>query len=131
FAHLLDKPALFTILRGQRPMRYVHGLISAFSQGDTGNCRTRYQAVIEPKLARAGLRSNWRIFQQQSVPQILETLFKAQRITDFELGHSFPHAPREFCVQAGETDLAFITRLAAEEGFIYRFVHSAKGHRLL
>ncbi|MCE0916238.1 type VI secretion system tip protein TssI/VgrG, partial [Pseudomonas sp. NMI760_13] len=131
FGHLLDKPALFTILRGQRPMRYVHGLISAFSQGDTGNCRTRYQAVIEPKLARAGLRSNWRIFQQQSVPQILETLFKAQRITDFELGHSFPHAPREFCVQAGETDLAFITRLAAEEGFIYRFVHSAKGHRLL
>jgi len=131
FAHLLDKPALFTILRGQRPMRYVHGLISTFSQGDTGNCRTRYQAVIEPKLARAGLRSNWRIFQQQSVPQILETLFKAQRITDFELGHSFPHAPREFCVQAGETDLAFITRLAAEEGFIYRFVHSAKCHRLL
>ena len=131
FAHLLDKPALFTILRGQRPMRHVHGLISAFSQGDTGNYRTRYQAVIEPKLARAGLRSNWRIFQQQSVPQILETLFKAQRITDFELGHSFPHAPREFCVQAGETDLAFITRLAAEEGFIYRFVHSAKGHRLL
>ncbi|MBV4507841.1 type VI secretion system tip protein VgrG [Pseudomonas sp. BW13M1] len=131
FGHLLDKPALFTILRGQRPMRHVHGLISAFSQGDTGNCRTRYQAVIEPKLARAGLRSNWRIFQQQSVPQILETLFKAQRITDFELGHSFPHAPREFCVQAGETDLAFITRLAAEEGFIYRFVHSAKGHRLL
>ncbi|MDH1632481.1 type VI secretion system Vgr family protein [Pseudomonas mosselii] len=131
FAHLLDKPALFTILRGQRPMRYVHGLISAFSQGDTGNCRTRYQAVVEPKLARAGLRSNWRIFQQQSVPQILETLFKAQRIIDFELGHSFPHAPREFCVQAGETDLAFITRLAAEEGFIYRFVHSAKGHRLL
>ncbi|WP_099431115.1 type VI secretion system Vgr family protein [Pseudomonas mosselii] len=131
FAHLLDKPALFTILRGQRPMRHVHGLISAFSQGDTGSCRTRYQAVIEPKLARAGLRSNWRIFQQQSVPQILETLFKAQRITDFELGHSFPHAPREFCVQAGETDLAFITRLAAEEGFIYRFVHSAKGHRLL
>ncbi|MBI6896039.1 type VI secretion system tip protein VgrG [Pseudomonas putida] len=131
FAHLLDKPALFTILRGQRPMRYVHGLISAFSQGDTGFCRTRYQAVVEPKLARAGLRSNWRIFQQQSVPQILETLFKAQRITDFELGHSFPHAPREFCVQAGETDLAFITRLAAEEGFIYRFVHSAKGHRLL
>lgn len=131
FAHLLDKPALFTILRGQRPMRHVHGLISAFSQGDTGNCRTRYQAVVEPKLARAGLRSNWRIFQQQSVPQILETLFKAQRITDFELGHSFSHAPREFCVQAGETDLAFITRLAAEEGFIYRFVHSAKGHRLL
>ena len=131
FAHLLDKPALFTILRGQRPVRYVHGLVSAFTQGDSSFCRTRYQAVIEPKLARAALRSNWRIFQHQSVPQILETLFKAQRITDFELGSSFPHQPREFCVQAGETDLAFLSRLAAEEGFVYRFAHSAKGHRLL
>ena len=131
FAHLLDKPALFTILRGQHPVRYVHGLVSAFTQGDSSFCRTRYQAVIEPKLARAALRSNWRIFQHQSVPQILETLFKAQRITDFELGSSFPHQPREFCVQAGETDLAFLSRLAAEEGFVYRFAHSAKGHRLL
>ncbi|MNO78951.1 Phage-related baseplate assembly protein [compost metagenome] len=34
-------------------------------------------------------------------------------------------------MQAGETDLDFIARLAAEEGFVYRFEHTPKLHRLL
>lgn len=34
FGHLLDKPVLFTIWDGERPVRYVHGLVSRFSQGE-------------------------------------------------------------------------------------------------
>ena len=81
FGQLLDKPVLFTIWRGERPLRYVHGLVSTFSQGETGLHRTRYRALVEPVLARAGLRSNWRIFQQKTVPQILEIMLKRQGIT--------------------------------------------------
>lgn len=66
FGQLLDKPALFTISRANYPLRHVHGLISAFSQADSGPHRTRYSAVVEPQLARAGVRSNWRIFQHKS-----------------------------------------------------------------
>ncbi|MGH8464174.1 MAG: type VI secretion system Vgr family protein, partial [Pseudomonas sp.] len=131
FAQLLDQPVLFTVWRGERPLRYVHGLVSSFSQGETGFHRTRYKALIEPQLARARLRSNWRIFQQKTVPQILELMLKRQGITQYEIGSVFDHQVREFCVQAGETDLAFFTRLAAEEGFVYRFEHSAKQHKLL
>ena len=36
FGHLLDKPVLFTIWQGKRPVRYVHGLVSSFSQGESG-----------------------------------------------------------------------------------------------
>ena len=131
FGQLLDKPVLFTIWRGERPLRYVHGLVSSFSQGETGFYRTRYRALVEPVLARAGLRSNWRIFQQKTVPQILELMLKRQGITQYELRASMDHQVREFCVQAGETDLAFIARLAAEEGFVYRFAHSEKLHKLI
>ncbi|MCH7301398.1 type VI secretion system tip protein VgrG [Pseudomonas capeferrum] len=131
FGQLLDKPVLFTIWRGKRALRYVHGLVSTFSQGDTGFCRTRYRALVEPMLARAGLRSNWRIFQQKTVPQILEIMLKRQGILHFQLNSSGEHQVREFCVQAGETDLAFIARLAAEEGFVYRFEHTPKQHMLL
>ncbi|MBC3479652.1 type VI secretion system tip protein TssI/VgrG [Pseudomonas sp. SWRI77] len=131
FGQLLDKPVLFTIWRGERALRYVHGLVSTFSQGDTGFCRTRYRALVEPMLARAGLRSNWRIFQQKTVPQILEIMLKRQGILHFQLNSSGEHQVREFCVQAGETDLAFIARLAAEEGFVYRFEHTPKQHMLL
>ncbi|MGS7251169.1 type VI secretion system Vgr family protein [Pseudomonas anuradhapurensis] len=131
FGALLDKPALFTLWRGQRPLRYVHGLVSSFSQGDTGFSRTRYRALVEPVLARAGLRSNWRIFQQQSVPQILELMLQRQGISRFEIKSFGAHQAREFCVQAGETDLDFIARLAAEEGFVYRFEHTPEHHLLV
>ena len=131
FGQLLDKPVLFTIWHGERPLRYVHGLVSTFSQGETGFHRTRYRALVEPVLARAGLRSNWRIFQQKTVPQILEIMLKRQGITGYELRSIDKHEVREFCVQAGETDLDFIARLAAEEGFVYRFEHTPKLHKLL
>lgn len=131
FGAVLDRPALFTIWRGEQPVRRVHGLISLFNQGDTGFRRTRYRAVVEPTLARAGLRSNWRIFQQQSVPQIIDAVLKAQSLTDREQLVGAAHEPREYCVQVGETDLAFLARLAAEEGLLYNFVHRADGHRLI
>ncbi|MNG85625.1 Phage-related baseplate assembly protein [compost metagenome] len=131
FGQLLDKPVLFTIWRGERPLRYVHGLVSSFSQGETGFYRTRYRALVEPVLARAGLRSNWRIFQQKTVPQILELMLKRQGIGRFEIKSMGEHQVREFCVQAGETDLDFIARLAGEEGFVYRFEHTPKQHLLV
>ncbi|MNM48423.1 hypothetical protein D3C81_594060 [compost metagenome] len=131
FGQLLDKPVLFTIWRGERPLRYVHGLVSTFSQGETGFYRTRYRALVEPVLARAGLRSNWRIFQHKTVPQILELMLQRQGINRFEINSIGEHQVREFCVQAGETDLDFIARLAAEEGFVYRFEHTPKHHLLV
>ncbi|GLO29288.1 hypothetical protein PPUN12996_13440 [Pseudomonas putida] len=131
FGQLLDQPVLFTIWRGERPLRYVHGLVSSFSQGETGFYRTRYRALVEPVLARAGLRSNWRIFQQKTVPQILELMLRRQGIARFKINSMGEHQVREFCVQAGETDLDFIARLAGEEGFVYRFEHTPKHHQLV
>ncbi|MHC5127606.1 type VI secretion system Vgr family protein [Pseudomonas inefficax] len=131
FGQLLDKPVLFTIWQHERPLRYVHGVTSSFSQGETGFYRTRYHALVEPLLARGGLRSNWRIFQQKTVPQILEIMLKRQCILHFELHIFGEHQVREFCVQAGETDLDFIARLAGEEGFVYRFEHTPKHHLLV
>ncbi|WAP65867.1 type VI secretion system tip protein TssI/VgrG [Pseudomonas fortuita] len=131
FGHLLDKPVLFTICDGERPVRYVHGLVSSFSQGESGFHRTYYHALVEPQLARARLRSNWRIFQHKTAPQILELMLKRQGITQYQFGTGFNYHPREFCVQAGETDLDFFARIAAEEGLVYRFEHTEKHHKLI
>ena len=79
--------------------RYTPDLVS---QGDTGFRRTRYSAVVELALARTWLCSNWRIFQQQSVPQILDTVLKAHGLNDFEQRLSYDHQPRKYSVQTGE-----------------------------
>ncbi|MCF5799845.1 type VI secretion system tip protein VgrG [Pseudomonas sp. PA-1-5A] len=131
FNNVLDLAGLFTIWRGEMPVRYVHGLVSLFTQGDTGFRRTRYTAVIEPTLARFDLRSNWRIFQGQTVPDIITNVLAEQKLTDIRSEICFDHQRREYCVQAGETDLDFIARLAAEEGLLYTFEHRADGHTLV
>jgi type VI secretion system secreted protein VgrG len=131
FNRVLDLAALFTIWRNDTPVRYVHGLVSLFQQGNTGFRRTRYTAVVEPTLKRFDLRSNWRIFQSQTVPDIITSVLTEQKLTDIRSEICFEHQPREYCVQAGETDLDFIARLAAEEGLLYAFEHRADGHTLV
>ena len=131
FNRVLDLAGLFTLWRGETPVRYVHGLVSLFQQGDTGFRRTRYTAVVEPTLKRFDLRSNWRIFQGQTVPDIITSVLAEQKLADIRSEICFDHQPREYCVQAGETDLDFIARLAAEEGLLYTFEHRADGHTLV
>ncbi|MDD1151682.1 type VI secretion system tip protein VgrG [Pseudomonas sp. TNT2022 ID357] len=132
FAKVLDQTALLTIWQGTQPVRYVHGLVSEFSQGTTGFRRTRYRAAVEPQLARTALCSDWRVFQQKSVPEIIQFILKTHGITDYDkVITQSHHVPREYCVQADETDLTFLDRLAAEEGFFYAFSHSPQGHRLI
>ncbi|MCY1358039.1 type VI secretion system Vgr family protein [compost metagenome] len=66
-------------------MRFVHGTVSAFVQGNTGFRRTRYRATMEPRLARLQLASDWRIFQTLSVPDIAQAVLKKHSITlDYE-----------------------------------------------
>ncbi|WP_025809788.1 type VI secretion system tip protein TssI/VgrG, partial [Pseudomonas chlororaphis] len=132
FGQVLDRPALLTLWQNGQPVRYVHGAVSAFVQGDTGFRRTRYRATVEPRLARLQLASDWRIFQTLSVPDIAKDVLKKHSITlDYEQKLTNAHAPREYCVQAGDTDYHFVERILREEGFFYGFQHSAEGHRLV
>ncbi|MBD1555263.1 type VI secretion system tip protein TssI/VgrG, partial [Pseudomonas typographi] len=80
-------------------------------------------------------RSNQRIFQQRSVPQIVAQVLSEHGILAtthhrFQLGPT-AYPQREYCVQYGETDLHFVQRLCAEEGIHYHFQHSPKGHLLV
>ncbi|HCL2759516.1 TPA: type VI secretion system tip protein VgrG [Pseudomonas aeruginosa 449A] len=132
FGQVLDRPALLTIWQGGQPVRYVHGSATSFQQGNTGFRRTRYRAIVEPRLARLRLASDWRIFQTLAVPDIAKVLLKKHAITlDYEQKVTNAHAPREYCVQAGDTDYHFVERIMREEGFFYGFLHNAEGHRLI
>lgn len=131
FAQVLDQPALLTLWQGDKAVRYVHGMISSFTQGKTGFQRTRYRVVIEPQLARLGLSSDWRIFQRKGVPEILKSVLREHGILDYEQKIFAEHQPREYCAQAGDTNLYFFDRLANEESLYYFFKHEAVAHTLI
>ncbi|HHQ6580586.1 TPA: type VI secretion system tip protein VgrG [Serratia fonticola] len=121
FAAVLDEDATLEIKREGVLQRSITGMVASFEQGDTGLHQTRYSMVIRPALWRTTLRRNSRIFQQQSIENIITTLLKENGITDFAFGLRNPHPAREFCVQYQESDFDFIQRLAAEEGMFYYF----------
>ncbi|WP_095156257.1 type VI secretion system Vgr family protein [Pseudomonas sp. Irchel 3E13] len=132
FGQVLDRPALLTLWQSGQPVRYVHGSVSSFQQGETGFRRTRYRAVVEPRLARLRLASDWRIFQTLTVPDIATAMLKKHALAlDYEQRITNAHETREYCVQAGDTDYHFVERIMREEGFFYGFLHSAEGHRLV
>ena len=96
--------------------RGVHGLVHRVAQGDSGRRLTRYQISLVPQLAYLNHSSHQRIFQHLTVPQIVAQVLVGQGIQSdcFEFRLSGAYPKREYCVQFGETDLAFIQRLCAE-----------------
>ncbi|QPL47583.1 type VI secretion system tip protein VgrG [Halomonas sp. A40-4] len=133
-ADLLDREATLTIWQDGEPLRRVHGIVSEFGRGDRGHRRTFYSLVLRPALWRLSLRQNSRIFQKVDPLTIINTLCDERGIRDVAFAVTRELPEREYCVQYRETDLAFIERLAAEEGLFYfhEFEESANGaHRLV
>ncbi|MCS2609271.1 type VI secretion system Vgr family protein [Halomonas dongshanensis] len=130
-AELLDREASLTIWHNGEALRHIHGVISEFSQGDRGHRRTFYYLVLRPALWRLSLRHNSRIFQKADPVSIITTLCNERGINEVTFDVARTLAEREYCVQYRETDLAFIERLAAEEGLIYHHVFEESTHRLV
>ena len=69
-----------------------------------------------------------RIFQQKTVPEILEEVFDKQDIS-MEVQGTFE--PRDYCVQYRESDFDFASRLMEEEGIYYYFKHTEDAHKMV
>ncbi len=112
----------------------VHGLVHQAAQGESGKRLTRYRLTLVPQLAYLAHRTNQRIFQHLTVPQIIAQVLEEHGIQAdayrFGLG-PVVYPPREYCVQYDETDLHLIQRLCEEEGIHYHFQHAASGHVLV
>ena len=122
---VLEQPVDLVIWRDGAPLRRFTGVVSEFARSDSGHRRTRYELVIRPPLWRLELMHNSRMFQNQGTDAIVRTLLEERGIVDsvFDLKRS--PQEREYCVQHRESDLAFVERLAAEEGWHYRYQHGS------
>lgn len=129
---LVGSEASFSMADRSGGTRLVHGIIRDIAQLHSANSRTHYRAYIVPRLWFLGQRVNHRIYQHQNVPQIISALLFEQGFSTetFEFKCFGKYEQREYCVQYGETDLHFITRLCEEEGLFFYFEHTEAGHKL-
>ncbi len=109
---------------------YVNGIVARFRQGNTGPRFTEYSAEIVPRVWLLTKAANCRIFQNQSVPDIVKSVLTDHGVTAVEDKTTGSYAAREYCVQYRETDFAFISRLMEDEGIGYYFTHADGQHTM-
>ncbi len=82
----------------------------------------QFLAELRPWFWLLTQRTNSRIFQDMTVVEIFEKIFKEDHnISDYKKSLTNTHPKREYCVQYRETDFDFISRLMQEEGIYYYF----------
>jgi type VI secretion system secreted protein VgrG len=128
---LIATPVVLSLQLPDGESRVFHGLVRRFAQLGQRDDMTAYRAEIVPWLWFLSLSRNIRIFQQMSVLDILEKVFKDRGHTDFKVKCTRSYPVREYCVQYRETDLDFVSRLMEEEGIHYYFEHSDSKHELV
>jgi len=129
---LLGQPASVSFNPGEggKP-RFIHGVVSEFSQVGFANRLHHYRAVLRPWLWFLTRTADCRMFQDRSVPQIFEAVAKEYGFSDYRLDLRGTYPNWEYCVQYRETDFNFLNRLFEQEGIYYYFDHFEDRHELV
>jgi len=129
---LLNQPVVLTFHWADGGERNIHGNICLMKLVESGSDgMTAYEAHIVPWFWFLTLFSDCRIFQNMTVPDIVEAVFKGRGFTNFKSQLQSSYTAREYCVQYRETDFNFVSRLLEEEGIFYFFEHTASEHTLV
>lgn len=148
FDQVVGQPVTIKMLLADDKVRFIDGIISTFTEMDQTLFKpagqdqsqfslTCYQATLVPKLWILTRNHDCRIFQQRTVPFIINTILKENGVqfiddrTNNPQQVPDPYPPREYCVQYSETDFDFISRLMEEEGIFYFFLHEDGKHTIV
>lgn len=130
---MLMKPGSLTLqapvdqgygIKVQQPVRTLQGVVTGFERLSTSKDETRYALTLRPRLALLDRSHQNAIYQDMSVPQIVEKILRERhgmRGQDFLFSLTREYPRREQVMQYGENDLHFITRLLGEVGIWFRF----------
>lgn len=130
-SEFLEQEAELRVYLDGELLRQFRGVVAEFGRGSAGHRRTCYYLTIRSPLWRLGLGRNSRISQHQTPEQIIRTLLEERGVSGARFSLLRTPEEREYCVQYRESDLAFIQRLAAEEGWHYRAEHGSDGTELI
>jgi len=114
-----------------KDVRYFNGFVSHFTQLTSSGQLARYRATVVPWFWFLTRMADCRIFQEKTVPEIIEEIFRERGFTNFENSLNAEYRTWEYCVQYRETDFNFISRLMEQEGIYYYFKHENGKHSLV
>jgi len=111
--------------------RYFDGLVEqATLVGQNGRFYV-YLLLLRPWFWFLSQTRDCRVFQNKTVLQIIEEVLQDHPIAAIEDRTTTGFTPWVYCVQYGETDFNFLSRLMEQEGIGYYFRHAAGKHTLV
>ncbi|MGJ3351780.1 type VI secretion system tip protein TssI/VgrG [Morganella sp. Je.2.23] len=127
FKEHLGAAASLTVTRDGVKVRTVQGLLASAEQGNTDGNKTRYHFLIRPEMWIMTLNQDSRIFQKQSVPEVLAVLLNEAHVkNDRKFYQDELHQKRDYITQKRESAYDFWCRLASEEGINFWFEEGPK-----
>ena len=118
--------------------RHFNGIVSRFGMvgarklgGASGTEATQYQATVVPWLWQLLLHEDSRIFQNLSVPEIVEAVLADFGYRDYEFHLDGDYPPIDYCTQYRETSYHFIARLLERAGIHFWFRHGDEAETLV
>ncbi|MDU1941565.1 MAG: type VI secretion system tip protein VgrG [Cronobacter sakazakii] len=104
-------------------LKTIYGVITRLEWLSTNADQSHYAVTLESRLALLSRTRRCAIFQNQSVPEVVEQVLRAHGLEgpDFEFRLSREYPYRDIITQWRETDLEFIQRILAEVGIWFRF----------
>lgn len=111
--------------------RCIHGLCTSFAHVGRVGRYARYEAQLRPWVWLLSHSSDCRIFQNETIPDIIKAIFRDHGFSDLEDALTETYKPLEYVVQYRETALNFVTRLMEASGIYYFFKHETGKHTLV
>jgi type VI secretion system secreted protein VgrG len=136
FDDVIRKKATVTItLHGDEAdtERWFHGVVGRIEHERVDKRWTQYGITIVPWAWMLLHRSDTRIFQNLTVPKIVQAVLEgagAASGDDFKISLQGTYTVREYCVQYRESNWDFVCRLLESEGIPYFFEHTDDKHVL-
>jgi type VI secretion system secreted protein VgrG len=134
-AQILNQPICIKLSASEKSQRYFHGMLTAIHlQADKHRCTF----TIEPALAKAKHTLRNRVFNHQSILDVILTVIKEQttyanthfklNIPDAIINNEFYKHKRPLIMQYQESDYDFIARLLSQLGLFFYFEHQQNQH---
>ena len=125
FSVLPESGALAALdaLYAPEPLKVWNGIVTHCEKVSVSADETVYRLLMAPRLAALAHHRTSRLFQNQTVPDIIAAVLKHHGLSgvDFRIHQSRSYALREYVTQYQESDLDFICRLCEEEGIWFVF----------
>ncbi|MDQ2778659.1 MAG: type VI secretion system tip protein VgrG, partial [Pseudomonadota bacterium] len=129
---LLGKPMGVAVALRDGAERQFNGIVVRMGIGRPQGRFYGYRASVRPWLWFLTRTSDCRIFQDMTVPAIVEKVFADHSaIANFEFKLHRSYRNRTYCVQFRESDFNFIARLLEDEGIYWFFQHKEGEHKLV